>query len=79
LDLLLAGTIVMLIGFAIILVASLGSSRPGNEERKTEVGGGGVVMIGPIPIIFGSDTRWVVVAIVLAIVLMVLSLVFYNW
>jgi len=38
------------------------------------VQGGGVVMIGPIPIIFGSDAKWASVAIALAIVLVVLVL-----
>jgi uncharacterized protein (TIGR00304 family) len=38
------------------------------------VRGGGVIMIGPIPIIFGSDAKWTGVAIVLAIVLIVVVL-----
>lgn len=44
-------------------------------ERRTEIKGGGVVMIGPIPIIFGSDVRHASLAIALAIILVLLVLV----
>ena len=46
-----------------------------SQERKegAEVKGGGVIMIGPVPIIFGSDMKWTSVAIILAIVLIVLT------
>ncbi|MDG6985607.1 MAG: DUF131 domain-containing protein [Nitrososphaerota archaeon] len=50
----------------------------GPRDDGVKVRGGGVVMIGPIPIIFGSDTRWASVAIVLAIVLMLLVF-FMGW
>ena len=39
---------------------------------------GGVVMIGPIPIVFGSNYRWAILAMVLAIILMVVALVFVR-
>jgi len=44
------------------------------EGSKTKVNGGGVIFIGPIPIIFGSDKRFAIIAILLAIVLMLLVL-----
>lgn len=56
----------MAVGLVVILFALV---RPG--DGRTEVRGGGVVMIGPIPIIFGSDAKWASVAIVLAILLLV--------
>jgi uncharacterized protein (TIGR00304 family) len=31
--------------------------RPDLKEKRTEVKGGAVVMIGPIPIVVGSDSR----------------------
>ena len=48
-----------------------------DEDKKLEkkVKGGGVVIVGPIPIVFG-DTRLAVVALILAIVLMILSITF---
>lgn len=54
------------------MVASIASQGKGSGG---EVKGGGVVMIGPIPIIFGSDAKWASIAIVLAIALVVLALV----
>lgn len=44
-------------------------------ERGKRVKGGGVILIGPIPIVFG-ESRYAVVALILAIVLMVLSFFF---
>ena len=35
---------------------------------------GGVIFIGPIPIVFGSDKRFAIIAIMLVIVLMLLAL-----
>ncbi len=64
-DLVTAGFLLVIAGFAIVLVSML--TREGGT--KTEIKGGGVVMIGPVPIIFGSDAKWASVAIVLAIVL----------
>lgn len=46
------------------------------SERKveSEIKAGGVVMLGPIPIIFGSDKESAKTAAILAIILMLLSL-----
>jgi uncharacterized protein (TIGR00304 family) len=68
-DLVLAGMMLALAGLGMVLVSTFA------EGRRTESGvkGGGVVMVGPIPIIFGSDARWATVAIVLAIVLLLLT------
>ncbi len=40
-------------------------------ERKTEVKGAGVVLIGPIPIVFG-ESKYAVLALILTIVLMLI-------
>ena len=47
------------------------------KKTKTKVGGGAVVLIGPIPIIFGSDKKFLIIAIVLAIILMIISFVLF--
>ena len=54
------------------MAASVASNR---NESDAGVKGAGVVMVGPIPIVFGSDSRWASIAIVLAMVLIALSLV----
>lgn len=45
------------------------------KKRKTEVKGGGVILIGPIPIVFG-DSRIAFYTLILTIVLMILSIIF---
>ncbi len=74
LDLVALGILLIFAGFAIIFVAMIlsASSEPSSEGR---VRGGGVVMIGPIPLVFGSDMKWASVAIVLALVLILVTLV----
>ena len=72
-DLVLAGLVVVLVGIGVMVAAML--SQAG--KQGTEVRGGGVILVGPVPIIFGSDMKWASVAIVLAIVLIALTLVLY--
>jgi uncharacterized protein (TIGR00304 family) len=71
-DLTGAGFALILVGMG-ILAAAVISSRP----EKGGVKGAGVVMIGPIPIVFGSDAKWATVAIVMAVILVLLSVIFY--
>jgi len=74
-DLVFVGMGIILAGFAIVLAAvALSSPASGDGEGRGRVKGGGVILIGPIPIVFGSDARWASIAIVLAIVLILLVL-----
>ena len=73
-DLGLLGLVLVLVGFGAVAVSML----EGSHGDGVKVKGGGVVMIGPIPIIFGSDARWASIAIVLAIVLALLVF-FMGW
>jgi uncharacterized protein (TIGR00304 family) len=52
--------------------------KPPEGEAKSKVKVGGVIMIGPIPIIFGSDKESAKTAIILAIILMLLSLLLFR-
>jgi uncharacterized protein (TIGR00304 family) len=70
-DLVLAGFLLVLVGFGVVVISMLSEGR----KEGSKVKGGGVVMIGPVPIIFGSDMKWASFAIVLAIILIVLTLV----
>lgn len=53
-------------------LSSDGHSDDGYVSRKTDVKGGGIIMLGPIPVIFGSDRKSIKTLILLAIVLMLL-------
>ena len=72
-DLVQLGLVLVFVGFGILVVSMLS----GRDREGGRVSGGGVVMVGPIPIIFGTDAKWASVAIVLAIVLVVLTIVLY--
>lgn len=43
------------------------------KVRKVDVKGGGVILIGPIPIVFGNS-KYAAISLILAIVLMILSI-----
>lgn len=66
------GIVLVLAGFAISFLAGIlmALRQPGGGRVK----GGGVVMIGPFPIVFGSDAKTAKMLIVLAILLMVVML-----
>jgi uncharacterized protein (TIGR00304 family) len=78
-DLVFIGVAIILAGFLVVLASVMSGKSSEEGERRTGVRGGGVIMIGPIPIIFGSDARWTSVAIVLAIVLIVVVLLSGVW
>lgn len=74
-DLVFIGVAIILAGFLVVFLATMMASRSSEGgEGRPQVKGGGVILIGPIPIVFGSDARWMSVAIVLTIVLIVLLL-----
>jgi len=47
-------------------------------NKKPSVKGGGVVLIGPIPIIFGSSWKIAIISVILAIILIIASYFFYR-
>jgi len=68
------GLLLVLAGFVIgilaLVVAVLRSARGAGESR-----GGGLIMIGPVPIVFGTDRQAVRALMLLGIVLMILFVV----
>jgi len=68
------GLVLALAGFAVgilaVIFAILRSARDTGQVR-----GGGVVMIGPIPIVFGTDKESAKILMLLAIALMVMFFV----
>lgn len=76
------GLLLALVGFAVgivaIVVAILTSAR-----RTGQVRGGGVVMIGPVPIVFGTDKgsarMLILLGIVLTIIMFLLTVLPMVW
>lgn len=69
------GLLLALAGFAVAILAFifaiLRSARGAGQVR-----GGGVVMVGPVPIVFGTDRESTRILILLGIILMAVLLVF---
>ena len=61
--------------FLMVLVLFLEAARGREGEGKAEAGG--VVIIGPVPIVFGSSERATKAVLILAIVLTALVLALY--
>jgi uncharacterized protein (TIGR00304 family) len=57
---------------AVIIRASMGTKKEGGKVR-----GAGVIMIGPIPIIFGTDKKSVKAVLALALALTIALLIFF--
>jgi uncharacterized protein (TIGR00304 family) len=74
-DIMIIGVALILIGIFVVFISLLFAL--GKPDKDTEVRGGAVIMIGPIPIIFGSDSKWATLAILLAIALVVVGLLYY--
>ncbi|WP_297090433.1 DUF131 domain-containing protein [Thermococcus sp.] len=68
--LILTGMGMILLGFLLVFIGTAVSALGGDGEIE----GGGVIMIGPIPIIFGTG-RGVSIAAILAIILMALWII----
>jgi len=66
------GVAFLLLGLAALMALSLGLWTRGGEipgpTEKASVGG--VIMIGPLPIVLGSDRRAAILALVLAVVVL---------
>ena len=71
----LLGTSLVLIGAFILILATILMTTLRNKKRQAKTTG--VIIIGPIPIIFGSDKKSVKAILVLSIVLTTLLLTYF--
>ena len=69
------GLLLALAGFALAIIATFVAILRSAKGTR-QVRGGGVVMIGPVPIVFGTDKESVRILILLGIVLMIVMLLF---
>jgi uncharacterized protein (TIGR00304 family) len=53
------------------------TKEEGEGEGNSKVRGGGVIMIGPIPIIFGTDKKSIKSVLLLALALTILLIIWY--
>lgn len=71
----LAGFALIVVGVLIVVLALLLVSV--RSAGKSKVRGGGAVIIGPVPIVFGTDKRSLKTVLLLSIVLTALALVVF--
>ncbi len=64
------GFVLSLVGMLLIMISVL---RGAASSGKVEVGGG--VLIGPIPVVFGSSSRAILVASILLAVIMAIAII----
>ncbi len=78
------GIILIILGFLLVTFGIMRSvqeeqaEEPPHEIKEKSVKGGGVILIGPVPIVFGSDKKSALILMVLAIVLMLLMIIFLK-
>jgi uncharacterized protein (TIGR00304 family) len=73
------GIALVIVGVVIIVAAIILASTGGGKKGKVQAAG--VIMIGPIPIIFGTDKKAVktVLALALALTIIVLIIIVVNY
>ena len=74
------GITLVVVGVIVIVAAIILASIGG--AKKGKVHGAGVIMIGPIPIIFGTDKKSVISVLALALSLTIVVLIItvvYHW
>jgi uncharacterized protein (TIGR00304 family) len=69
------GLAFVIVGFVLAIIAVILVAVKGHGGQSG-VRGGGILLIGPIPIIFGTDRESVRILVALAIVLIIVVIVF---
>ena len=69
-DLTNVGILIIIVGMVLIFAGILKGNTESKNDTGGEIRGGGIVLIGPIPIIFGTDRKSVKSVIILTIILM---------
>ncbi len=76
------GFFVVVGGILLIFLGSMiqsTSSENTKESSNSEIKTGGVILIGPIPIIFGNDKNMLVTSVILGVILMLVAyFLFYR-
>jgi len=69
------GVLLMIIGFLLLVLSSFIETASRAEESRVEAGG--VIIVGPIPLVLATSTRIALILLILAIILTVLAIVAY--
>ncbi|WP_342364419.1 TIGR00304 family membrane protein [Pyrobaculum islandicum] len=72
-ELVVLGLLLIFLGFILFILATLRVAK--DEAKRAEAGG--VLIVGPVPIVFGTSQRIATITMVLAVVLTLLSLLLF--
>lgn len=79
------GSFMILLGFLMVAFGMMrsalensahGENISGQDRKDETVKGAGVILIGPVPVVFGTDKKYAALLMILAIVLMLLAIMF---
>jgi uncharacterized protein (TIGR00304 family) len=74
------GIALVVVGIILIVGALIRASMGSKKGGSSQVSGTGVIMIGPIPIVFGTDKKSVKTVLALALsVVVLITFVVYYW
>ena len=74
------GAALIIVGVAAVIIAIIAASTRGRQRGEGDAKGGkvkaaGIIMIGPIPIIFGTDKKSVKTVLILALALVIAAII----
>jgi uncharacterized protein (TIGR00304 family) len=77
-SLIFIGITALILGMVLIFLGAALQTTT-QTEKEGKISTGGIILIGPIPIIFGNDKNLIIIAIFAAIIIIILSyLLFYR-
>jgi len=80
--LIIVGIALIIFGFFLVALGMIRSVQEAGEEYppyKGKVKGGGVILIGPVPVVFGTDKKYALLLMILAIVIMLLAILLMKF
>lgn len=76
-QLLQLAAVLILAGISLIVLALLAAALKRGEEPEAKTEAGGVILIGPVPIVFGTSQKIAAATMALAIILTALALLLF--
>jgi uncharacterized membrane protein len=70
------GPVLLALGVLLVLAGMIVSARSSSHSR---VGGGALLIVGPIPIAISSDRKWALALMLLALALTVIWILFWVY
>ncbi|AAY79577.1 TIGR00304 family membrane protein [Sulfolobus acidocaldarius] len=76
LTIIFVGLVLVIVGIVSGIIKSSKKERNENQREETKTEYGGVIFIGPIPIVFGSNKDMAKMALIIGVIMVVLIIAF---